>query len=100
MTDTASRDLLRDSSPLNDPDYVPLHPPIGGRVPAVVERFGPRTQIRWFQRFRDQLQRPVDGSRYHTESLLHRDWCCWQCEGDEWTEPWDGPGCCCRGLPD
>lgn len=97
--------LLHDGSPLNDPTYAPRHPPVNGEPPAVVARFGPRTQIRWFQRFRRNLSGHYDSARkgavdrYHCESLLHRGFCCWQCEGDEYNEPWEGPDCCCRALP-
>jgi hypothetical protein len=47
---------LDDDTPLNDPDYVPLHPPVGGRIPEVVVRWGMRSQLRWFERFWDEVR--------------------------------------------
>ena len=83
--------------PLARPDYVPEHPPIDGRVPAVVERWGPASQVRWFARFLAALQ-PLPASewqRWHIHSEQHRGPCCISCEQDG--EHFDS-ACCCRAL--
>lgn len=91
-------------APLDDPVYEPKHQPVNGQVPEVVARFGPRTQVRWFQRFRNTLweqrdrRNPVDYSQYFAESLHHKGLCCPTCDNGEEAEYWDGPGCCCRAL--
>lgn len=96
--------------PLEDPTYVPQHPPTpGGGIPAVVEKWGPKSQLRWFTRFYGQL-RPasrVQWDRYYCESELHRGFCCPSCvedQGTEWAfDSLDDDGvhrCCCITLRD
>ncbi len=93
-------DVLVDESPLNDPAYQPLHPPVDGRVPDVVARFGPRTQLRWFDRFQAQIARQ-DLSAFHCQSLHHLGPCCGSCYG-EFEDGYQGGGvmmdgwCCCH----
>jgi hypothetical protein len=89
-------------APLEDPRYEPKHPPRGGYVPAVIDKWGPRSQLRWFVRFRRQLN-PLPTSeraRYYCDSLDHRGWCCDSCM-DDWGEGYSSPPdgtCCCKGL--
>lgn len=87
-------------APLDDPRYVPVHPPVGGRVPEVVARWGPRSQVRWFRRFREQVgSQPIAvWDEHYCASEHHRGQCCSSCFG----EYLDGHGammdawCCCR----
>ncbi|MFJ8153951.1 hypothetical protein [Streptomyces sp. NPDC094468] len=85
-------------APLDDLTYTPLHPPVGGQVPAVVEKWGVRSQLRWFRRFRRELAPRRDWSPYHVDSEYHRGLCCARC----FEEAMDGQGvqldgwCCCR----
>lgn len=84
-------------APLDDPRYEPKYPPVNGGVPHVVSMWGPRSQLRWFRRFRDQLDaRWVDWARYYCISLEHRGGCCVSCLDDE-MEGYGGygSGCCC-----
>lgn len=93
---------MAEVAPLDDPRYVPAHPPVDGFIPGVVEKWGPRSQLRWFRRFRGQLRpRPTSGwARYFYSSVEHRGPCCTSCEADYW----DGFGriyddhCCCVGA--
>lgn len=87
-------------APLNDPAYQPHHPPTrDGRIPEVVQRWAARSQIRWFQRFQNQLDRTKtsDLSGYYTESLAHPDDCCVQCD-QEYLYGCDDDPCCCRAT--
>lgn len=85
-------------APLNDPTYVPAHPPVDGRVPDVVAKWGQRSQLRWFRRFRSDLAPSGDLSRYFCQSEHHRGPCCSSCESEAedgfgiWVDGW----CCCR----
>lgn len=87
------------TAPLEDPTYRPKYPPVDGRIPAVVERWGPRSQVRWFRRFGEQLgSRPVAvWDRYYVDSVAHRGLCCTSCLDDEY-EGYGGysSGCCCK----
>lgn len=91
-------------TPLEDPAYQPAHPPLpGGSIPAVVERWGPRSQLRWFTRYNGQVapRRVQDWERWHCESVDHRGLCCPSCVEDDGTEwGWTGGGCCCRSMKD
>lgn len=93
---------MKTLTPLEDPNYQPKHPPINGTVPWVVGCWGPRSQLRWFTRFRRELKpRPRAWAEYHCESLEHKDTCCLQCEdpaGDSPSDRWYGEECCCRGY--
>lgn len=66
-------------APLDDPAYTPLHPPVGGQVPAVVEKRGMRSQLRWFRRFRRELAPRRGWSPYYVDSEHHRGLCCDRC---------------------
>lgn len=85
-------------APLDDPHYTPQHPPIDGRVPDVVAKWGPASQLRWFRRFIDQLGQRTDWARYYCESPHHTGACCGSC----FDESNDGYGvlldgwCCCQ----
>ncbi|MET9086148.1 hypothetical protein ABZX77_30455 [Streptomyces sp. NPDC004237] len=85
-------------APLDDPTYTPQHPPVDGQVPAVVAKWGPRSQIRWFRRFGRELAPRRDWSQYHVHSEHHLGTCCDSC----FDEYLDGTGvqldgwCCCR----
>jgi hypothetical protein len=85
-------------TPLEDPSYVPRHPPIDGTIPGVLVRWGARSQLRWFARYGTQLTYGVSKiwEDYHVTSVEHPGVCCVPCgtEG-EW---WDGPECCCQAL--
>lgn len=89
--------------PLEDPRYVPVHQPdrLGG-VPWQVERWGPRSQLRWFDRFRGQVTRMTGAgwARFYCSSLLHRGLCCDSCLDDYdegYDEPYEGH-CCCEAF--
>lgn len=88
-----------DIPPLEDPDYQPLHPPVNGLIPDVVEKWGPRSQRRWFLRFNDQLQdQPYSvWEQYYVYSTEHRGLCCSSCESDADAGYGDDlERCCCR----
>lgn len=79
-------------APLDDPSYVPAHSPVDSAIPDVVERWGPRSQLRWFRRFGARLGRRKDWDRFYCQSEHHRGFCCYSCHeeglaGDGW--------CCC-----
>ncbi len=86
-----------DLAPLDDPCYDPEHKPVDGRVPDVVAKFGKRSQLPWFARFRGSLGH-FDADPYWTESEHHKGWCCGSCEA----EYEEGSGvvmdgfCCCH----
>jgi hypothetical protein len=97
--------IVLERAPLDESGYRPEHPPINGRIPAVVRRFGPRTQIRWFSRFHKLLAAPwPDGSdHFYLSSVDHRGRCCQECERQptylRWNDPViEGP-CCCKATP-
>lgn len=91
-------------APLEDPKYVPAHPPVNGVPPDVVEKWGARSQLRWFNRFRDQLtvRLITVWDRFYCASTEHRGMCCTSCKADWWDfGPIYTPDdtCCCKGLP-
>lgn len=87
-------------APLEDPNYVPKHQPWRGSVPEVVARWGWRSQLRWFARFRNQLrfQQPEYWDRFFIDSELHHGLCCGSCWSDieDGYEEYDPQLCCCR----
>jgi hypothetical protein len=89
-------------SPLEDPSYDPVHKPIDGAVPSVVEKWGPRSQLRWFNRFHDQLRpQPTEyWRRFNCSSIQHKGNCCPSCLDDQWYgyDSWSEEHCCCRGY--
>lgn len=85
------------TAPLEDPTYVPVHQPTGGAIPDVVERWGPRSQLRWFRRFGTQLGWRHDWDRFYCTSEHHRGLCCSSCF-DEYQDGYGimmGAWCCC-----
>jgi hypothetical protein len=88
-------------TPLEDPDYLPKHPPENGKIPEVVARWGKRSQLRWFQRFGSELHPRQCWGEYWCESEHHRGVCCGSCIG-EFEDGWQGGGvitdgwCCCK----
>src|SRR4051812_32211027 len=91
-------EVLYDDAPLNDPDYSPAYPPVDGRVPPEVGKFGPRSQLRWFTRYFDVLRdtsgRALDG--YYVNSTMHTGACCGPCTDDEQYGYFIDDACCCR----
>jgi hypothetical protein len=88
-------------APLDDPAYEPLYRPEAGRPPAVVARWGPASQLRWFRRFWPEMgPLPEDVLKdFYCHSEEHRGACCSSCLSDEW----DGyltydDHCCCNGY--
>lgn len=85
-------------APLDDPAYVPAHPPVGSVVPEVIAKWGPRSQVRWFRRFREEVGSqliPV-WNRHYCVSEHHRGLCCYSCEDDAVTAGLFPDGCCCK----
>lgn len=85
--------------PLEDRNYTPKHPPVDGYIPAVVEKWGPRSQVRWFDRFMSELrpQKPDVWERYYCSSEEHKGSCCSSCIQDRDEGYFDlYPKCCCR----
>jgi hypothetical protein len=79
------------------------HPPVNGRVPDVVYQFGPATQLRWFKRFRSELNTSNNLYDYHITSEHHRGPCCGTCLAEYEEDHELGYGtviddgwCCCR----
>lgn len=86
-------------TPLEDPTYEPQYQPVDGRAPDVVAKWGPASQLRWFDRFDGQVKmRPADWARFHCSSRHHRGFCCQSCIEDG--EVFENDVCCCRGLGD
>lgn len=89
------------STPLEDSDYEPEHPPVDGKIPEVVARFGPSTQIRWFMRFHRSLTEEAKLDEYYVTSENHKGPCCSSCMG-EFIDGYQGGGviadgwCCCK----
>lgn len=85
-------------APLDDPAYTPQHPPLESQVPDVITNWGPRSQLRWFRRFGQQLGPRKDWDRYYCQSEHHPGLCCSSCD-DEYEAATgvrlDG-WCCCR----
>lgn len=91
--------MATDLAPLDDPRYQPKHPPDHGTIPFVVRRWGPRSQVRWFRRFRGELrpQPPAVWNEHHPTSELHRGLCCDSCLADlDDGYPAVDDRCCCR----
>ena len=95
------------AAPLNRRDYEPKHPPVNRSIPHVVRLWSPRSQIRWFRRFRYVFDwhTVTDWDIYHVESLSHPGPCCSSCD----SEREDGftycdDRCCCHadepGFPE
>lgn len=88
--------------PLADASYRPRHVPIDGRVPDVVAKWGPRSQLRWFRRFGAELRplRAEEWTRFYCDSTQHRGLCCSSCLQDEEIEgaPVYDDFCCCEGY--
>jgi hypothetical protein len=88
-------------TPLEDPTYEPVHKPEQGRIPAVVAKWGPASQLRWFRRFWPSLVRPQNLSEFWCTSEHHKGPCCGPCEG-EFEDGYQGGGvmadgwCCCK----
>jgi len=90
---------MTDRAPLDDPAYIPEHPPINGIIPPIVARWGPASQRRWFRRYWGQLVREQAWGGFYWSSEHHVNGCCERCgeAPDEWFPPiplddW----CCCR----
>lgn len=85
-------------APLDDPRYEPLHSPVDGRIPEVVAKWGPRSQLRWFTRFRAELAPGQAWSSYYVHSEWHRGVCCFSCnaEYEHGTGVMMDGWCCCR----
>ena len=83
---------------LDDPRHEPLHPPVDGKIPDVVARWGPRSQLRWFRRFRRELADRQDWDRFYCTSECHLGSCCYSCfeEGEHGTGVMQDGWCCCR----
>jgi hypothetical protein len=85
------------TTPLEDSDYQPLHPPFNNIVPAVVAKWGKNSQLRWFQRFMrlGQVLTLESGTwnDYWVDSEHHPGFCCLSCE----QEQWEGYGVCMDG---
>lgn len=81
-------------TPLEDPDYEPRHPPVGSRIPLVVQKWGAPSQMRWFARYGSALGRlPYDAwDRHYVSTDKHRGLCCHRCD----EEIWYGDDCCCK----
>lgn len=89
-------------APLEDPAYDPVHKPVDGWPPDVVAKWGPRSQVRWFNRFRKELRRQkyTYWEQFYCASEQHRGSCCSSCIGDQvggWRD-WDEAYCCCQAM--
>ena len=84
-------------APLDDPAYVPEHPPVDGQIPDVVAKWGPRSQVRWFRRFGSELGRRRDWDSFYCHSEHHRGLCCTSCwEDGDLGVLGTGDYCCCQ----
>jgi hypothetical protein len=85
-------------TPLEDPAYSPANPPVDGRVPDVVAKWGPASQLRWFNRYRSQLEPmpPAEWDRFYCTTDDHRGSCCSSCSDDYLNGYSYVDGCCCR----
>jgi hypothetical protein len=93
---------MSSTAPLDDPSCEPANPPINGRVPDVIAKWGPVSQQRWFRRFQDQLKpAPYDEwERFYCSSEQHRGSCCDSCAQDisAGYQDWDAGRCCCKAT--
>lgn len=95
-------DMSAPLPPLDDPRYVPEHPPVNGIIPDVVAKWGPRSQTRWFNRFIGEVKpmRTEEWARFYCSSEEHRGGCCVSCTADQDEGYYDLPGyCCCKAIP-
>lgn len=88
-------------APLEDPDYQPRYVPENGRPPAIVAKWGPRSQVRWFRRFWNDLgdHGLVNTDRlegFYCHSTEHTGPCCSSCMDYEDETP--DRYCCCKGY--
>jgi hypothetical protein len=98
-------------APLEDPRYEPIHQPTNGAIPAVVAKWGPKSQIRWFNRFRATIRqqrdaltagerqaRPLHLDQYYCDSEYHLGPCCYSCseEASYGTGVRYDGWCCCH----
>lgn len=93
---------MADLAPLEDPRCEPAYKPVDGRAPEVVKKWGPRSQLRWFMRFRSELRpAPVAyWARFYCDSTEHPGLCCTSCIGDTnegYTDVTENH-CCCLGA--
>ena len=90
------------SALLDDPAYTPKHPPIGGRVPDVVAKWGAASQLRWFRRFWDDLSRSTLQAKalepFYCQSEEHRGACCISCLQEQYDGYYYTDSCCCRAA--
>jgi hypothetical protein len=84
-------------APLDDPRYQPAHPPLDGRIPEVVVKWGPKSQVRWFRRYAAEVgAQPIAvWARHYCVSEHHRGQCCYSCDDDPVTRGLFPDGCCC-----
>lgn len=91
------------SAPLENPEYVPEHPPVDGRIPEVVSKFGKKTQLRWFRRFGEEINASENVDKYYYSSEYHKGACCSSCLS-EFEDGYLGGGviadgfCCCQDI--
>lgn len=85
-------------APLDDPSYTPAHPPVNGLIPEVVAKWGPKSQLRWFDRYRRSLMSAQDWSIFYCTSEHHRGHCCSACafEYEQGTGVQMDGWCCCQ----
>lgn len=85
--------------PLEDPAFFPEHVPVNGQPPAIVAKWGPKSQIRWFRRFPGLILPHAVWDQFHSSSSEHKGLCCDSCADDEewYGEPQFDDHCCCRG---
>lgn len=85
------------TAPLEDLSYIPKHPPIDGQIPEVVAKWGPRSQLRWFDRFNDEVnpQKRDIWEKHYCVSLQHKGFCCISCQEDG--EVFEDQ-CCCKAI--
>jgi hypothetical protein len=83
-------------APLDDPAYVPKHPPVDGSIPDVVARWGAASQLRWFRRFGPDLGIRKDWGLYHCHSEYHLGLCCTSCWDEAHTGVMQDGYCCCH----
>jgi hypothetical protein len=89
--------MMETTAPLEDPDYSPLHPPVDGNIPDVVAKWGPRSQLRWFDRYASQLkpQKISRWNEFYCSVEGHRGECCSSCLQDKLVYDYLPGVCCC-----